>query len=119
VTFAARPQDHSQKVNKKMYRGALRSIFSELLRQNRLLVVEKFSLELPKTKLLVQKLKEMALKDVLIITNELDKNLFLASRNLHTVDVRDTTNVNPASLIAFEQVLMTASAVKKVEDMLT
>ncbi len=77
VTFAARPQDHSQKVNKKMYRGALKSILSELVRQDRLIVVEKFSVEAPKTKLLAQKLKDMALEDVLIITGELDENLFL------------------------------------------
>lgn len=76
VTFAARPQDHSQKVNKKMYRGALKSILSELVRQDRLIVVEKFSVEAPKTKLLAQKLKDMALEDVLIITGELDENLF-------------------------------------------
>jgi len=82
VTFAARPQDHSQKVNKKMYRGALKSILSELVRQDRLIVVEKFSVEAPKTKLLAQKLKDMALEDVLIITGELDENLFLAARNL-------------------------------------
>ena len=74
VTFAARPQDHSQKVNKKMYRGALKSILSELVRQDRLIVVEKFSVEAPKTKLLAQKLKDMALEDVLIITGELDEN---------------------------------------------
>ena len=76
MTFAARPQDHSQKVNKKMYRGALKSILSELVRQDRLIVVEKFSVEAPKTKLLAQKLKDMALEDVLIITGELDENLF-------------------------------------------
>lgn len=75
MTFAARPQDHSQKVNKKMYRGALKSILSELVRQDRLIVVEKFSVEAPKTKLLAQKLKDMALEDVLIITGELDENL--------------------------------------------
>lgn len=80
MTFAARPQDHSQKVNKKMYRGALKSILSELVRQDRLIVVEKFSVEAPKTKLLAQKLKDMALEDVLIITGELDENLFLAAR---------------------------------------
>ncbi|EDZ9581679.1 50S ribosomal protein L4, partial [Salmonella enterica subsp. enterica serovar Kentucky] len=108
VTFAARPQDHSQKVNKKMYRGALKSILSELVRQDRLIVVEKFSVEAPKTKLLAQKLKDMALEDVLIITGELDENLFLAARNLHKVDVRDATGIDPVSLIAFDKVVMTA-----------
>ena len=118
VTFAARPQDHSQKVNKKMYRGALKSILSELVRQDRLIVVESFSVEAPKTKLLAQKLKDMALEDVLIITGELDENLFLAARNLHKVDVRDATGIDPVSLIAFDKVVMTADAVKQVEEML-
>ncbi|MBD3705355.1 50S ribosomal protein L4 [Klebsiella pneumoniae] len=118
VTFAARPQDHSQKVNKKMYRGALKSILSELVRQDRLIVVEKFSVEAPKTKLLAQKLKDMALEDVLIITGELDENLFLAARNLHKVDVRDANGIDPVSLIAFDKVVMTADAVKQVEEML-
>ena len=113
VTF-----DHSQKVNKKMYRGALKSILSELVRQDRLIVVEKFSVEAPKTKLLAQKLKDMALEDVLIITGELDENLFLAARNLHKVDVRDATGIDPVSLIAFDKVVMTADAVKQVEEML-
>ncbi|XPE60612.1 50S ribosomal protein L4 [Shigella flexneri] len=94
VTFAARPQDHSQKVTKKMYRGALKSILSELVRQDRLIVVEKFSVEAPKTQLLAQKLKDMALEEVLIITGELDENLFLAARNLHKVDVRDATGID-------------------------
>ncbi len=118
VTFAAKTQDHSQKVNKKMYRGALKSILSELVRQDRLIVVEKFSLEAPKTKLLVQKLKDMALEDVLIITGELDENLFLAARNLYKVDVRDAAGIDPVSLIAFDKVVMTAEAVKQVEEML-
>ena len=111
VTFAARPQDHS-------HRGALKSILSELVRQDRLIVVEKFSVEAPKTKLLAQKLKDMALEDVLIITGELDENLFLAARNLHKVDVRDATGIDPVSLIAFDKVVMTADAVKQVEEML-
>ncbi len=118
VTFAAKPQDHSQKVNKKMYRGALKSILSELVRQERLIVVEKFSVEAPKTKLLAQKLKDMALEDVLIITGELDENLFLAARNLYKVDVRDVAGIDPVSLIAFDKVVMTADAVKQVEEML-
>lgn len=118
VTFAARPQDHSQKVNKKMYRGALRSILSELVRQERLIVVEKFAVDAPKTKLLVQKLKDMALKDVLIITGELDENLYLAARNLYKVDVRDSNGIDPVSLIAFDKVVMTTDAVKQVEEML-
>ncbi|PKF60836.1 50S ribosomal protein L4 [Psychromonas sp. psych-6C06] len=118
VTFAARPQDHSQKVNKKMYRGAVRSILSELVRQDRLIVVENFSVEAPKTKELKAKLNEMELKDVLIITEELDENLFLAARNLYKVDVRDVQGIDPVSLIAFDKVVVTAAAVKKIEESL-
>jgi large subunit ribosomal protein L4 len=119
VTFAAKPQNHSQKVNKKMYRGALMSILSELVRQGRLIVVENFAVESPKTKELAAKLKVMDLNDVLIITKEVDENLFLASRNLHKVDVRDVQGIDPVSLIAFENVLMTADAVKQLEEKLS
>ncbi|OBW93515.1 50S ribosomal protein L4 [Gallibacterium salpingitidis] len=118
VTFAAKPQDHSQKVNKKMYRGAIKSILSELVRQERLIVVEKFEVEAPKTKVLVQKLKQMALDDVLIITANVDENLYLAARNLYKVDVRDVQGIDPVSLIAFDKVVMTVDAVKQVEEML-
>ncbi|MEJ2764583.1 50S ribosomal protein L4 [Photobacterium sp. MCCC 1A19761] len=118
VTFAARPQDHSQKVNKKMYRGAMKSILSELVRQERLIVVDNFSVEAPKTKALVAKLKELELTDALIVTGELDENLFLAARNLYKVDVRDAKAIDPVSLIAFDKVVMTADAVKQVEEML-
>ena len=118
VTFAAKPQDHSQKVNRKMYRGAIMSILSELVRQDRLVVVEKFEVAAPKTKVLVQKLKEMALDDVLIITADLDENLFLAARNLYKVDVRDVQAIDPVSLIAFEKVVITTDAVKQIEEML-
>ncbi|WP_372882935.1 50S ribosomal protein L4 [Psychromonas sp.] len=118
VTFAARPQDHSQKVNKKMYRGAVKSILSELVRQDRLIVVENFSVEAPKTQELKAKLKDLDLKDVLIITEELDENLFLAARNLYKVDVRDVQGIDPVSLIAFDKVLVTAAAVKKIEESL-
>ncbi|WP_158366455.1 50S ribosomal protein L4 [Candidatus Williamhamiltonella defendens] len=118
ITFSAKPQNHSQKVNKKMYQGALKSILSELVRQNRLIVVETFSVEKPKTKLLIQKLKEMSLRDVLIIIEKVDENLFLASRNLYKVDVRDAANIDPVSLISFNTVVMTGSAVKQLEEML-
>ena len=118
VTFAARPQDHSKKINKKMYRGALRCILSELIRQERLLIVDDFTLEDHKTKGLVQKLSEFDLKDVLIVSEEIDKNLYLASRNLYKVDVRDAAAVDPVSLIEFDKVLMTLPALKKVEGML-
>jgi len=118
VTFAAKPQNYSQKVNKKMYRGAMICILSELVRQDRLIIVEEFSIIAPKTKLLVQKLKEMDIKDVLIITNIIDKTLYLAARNLYKVDVCDATSINPVSLIAFNTVVITTDAVKQVEEML-
>ncbi|MGL4475936.1 MAG: 50S ribosomal protein L4 [Shewanella sp.] len=118
VTFAAKTQDHSQKVNKKMYRGALMSILSELVRQDRLIVVEEFSVEAPKTKELKAKLAAMDLEDVLIVTAEVDENLFLAARNLYKVDVRDVAGLDPVSLIAFNKVLVTAAAVKQIEEML-
>ena len=118
VTFAAKPQDHSQKVNRKMYRGAIQSILSELVRQERLVVVEKFGVEAPKTKELLTKLQALDLKDVLIVTPEVEENLFLAARNLYKVDVRDVTGIDPVSLIAFDKVLMTADAVKQIEEML-
>jgi large subunit ribosomal protein L4 len=118
VTFAARPQDHSQKVNKKMYRAALQSILSELVRQERLIVVEQFAIDAPKTKDLVAKLKSLELTDVLIVTPEVDENLFLAARNLYKVDVRDVAGLDPVSLIAFDKVLITADAVKQIEEML-
>ena len=118
VTFAAKPQDHSQKVNRKMYRGAIQSILSELVRQDRPVVVEKFGVDAPKTKELLTKLQALDLKDVLIVTPEVEENLFLAARNLYKVDVRDVTGIDPVSLIAFDKVLMTADAVKQIEEML-
>ena len=118
VTFAAKPQDHSQKVNKKMYRGAIQSILSELVRQERFVVVEAFDVETPKTKALAAKLNEMSLKDVLIITEEVSENLFLAARNLYKVDVRDAATIDPVSLIAFDKIVVTAGAVKQIEEML-
>ena len=118
ITFVAKPQDHSQKVNKKMYRGAIKSILSELVRQDRLVVVEKFELDAPKTKVLVQKLKDLAVEDALIITASLDENLFLAARNLYKVDVRDVQGIDPVSLIAFDKVIVTVDAVKQIEEIL-
>jgi len=118
VTFAASPQDHSQKVNKKMYRAAMRSILSELARTDRLVVVEAFSVEQPKTKLLVEALKGLGVESVLIVSGEVDHNLYLAARNLHKVDVRDVDGVDPVSLIAFDKVIVTVDAVKKFEEAL-
>ncbi len=118
VTFAARPQDHAQKLNRKMYRSALRSIMSELARQDRLVVVEDFELEQPKTKLLVSKLGSFGLDEALIISEEVNENLYLSSRNLHKVDVRDVNGIDPVSLIRFEKVLVTVPALKKIEELL-
>ena len=117
-SFAAKPQDWAQKVNRKMYRGAMQCILAELVRQDRLLVVENFNVETPKTQELAAKLKAMELKDVLIVTDEVDENLFLSARNLYKVDVRDVHGIDPVSLIAFDKVLMTAAAVKQIEEML-
>lgn len=118
VTFAARPQDHSQKVNRKMYRAAMRSILSELVRQERLVVVEEFSVEAPKTKQVAAKLKELNIEKVLIVTEEADEKLYLAARNLPHVDVVDVAAADPVSLVAFDKVLVTVSALRKFEEKL-
>jgi len=118
VTFAARPQDHSQKVNKKMYRSAMRSILSELARQDRLVAVEDFTVEAPKTKLLATKLSEMKLEKVLIVTAELNTDLYLAARNLPHVDVIEANAADPVSLIAYENVLVTVPALRQFEEKL-
>lgn len=118
VTFAAKPQDHSQKVNKKMYRAAIRCIFSELVRQDRLVVVEELKLEAPKTKLMVAKLKEMDLANVLIVTEGVDLDLYLAARNLPRVNVLDAAAIDPVSLVGSDKVLVTVAALKKIEEML-
>ena len=118
VTFAAKPQDHSVKVNRKMYRGALRCIVSELIRQDRLVAVDAFQVEEPKTKALLSQLKSLDLSSVLIVTEEVDQNLYLASRNVNSVDVRDVEGIDPVSLIAHDKVLITVSALKKLEEAL-
>jgi large subunit ribosomal protein L4 len=117
-TFAAVPQDHSRKINKKMYRGAMQCIVSELIRQDRLIVVDDFKLDDHKTKSLLAKLNEFQLDNVLIVSEQVDKNLYLASRNLHGVDVMDADGVDPVSLIGFEKVLVTVPALKKLEGLL-
>lgn len=118
VTFAAQPRDHSQKVNKKMYRAAMRCIFSELVRQERLVVVEEFAVESPKTKQFVAKLNELELDNALLITEDVEQNLYLASRNVPHVDVRDAEALDPVSLVGFEKVLVTVAALKKIEEKL-
>ena len=115
VTFAAQPQEHSVKVNKKMYRGALQCIWSELIRQERLVVVEDLVIEQPKTKVLVEKLRDLGLSETLIVVEKIDENLRLASRNLSKTDVRDLTHVDPLCLISNEKVLVTAGALKGLE----
>lgn len=118
VTFAAQPRGFEQKLNKKMYRAALRCILSELNRQERLVVVEEFDLDAPKTKGLVQKLAQYDLSEALIVSDTVSENLYLASRNLHKVDVRDVQGIDPVSLVGFEKVVVTVSALKKLEEAL-
>lgn len=118
VTFAARPQDWSQKLNRKMYRAAIRSILSELVRQDRLLVVDSFTVDAPKTKDLIERLNKLGANNVMIVTQDLSDNLYLSSRNLHNVGICDVNNLDPVSLIRFEKVIMTADAVKKIEETL-
>ncbi|MCZ6888680.1 MAG: 50S ribosomal protein L4 [Gammaproteobacteria bacterium] len=120
--FAAKPQDHSQKVNRKMYRGALRCILSELIRQDRLIATDNFSVDAPKTKSLVEKLKNVAagetLTNVLIVAEVVDENLYLSARNLNNVDVSDVEGVDPVSLLSHEKVLITVDALKRFEEVL-
>lgn len=116
--FAARPRDFTQKVNRKMYRAAIRSILSELLRQDRLVVVDSFGVDEAKTRALVAKLAALGLDNVLVVTTGADDKLRLSARNLHKVEVMDAAAVDPVSLIRFEKVLMTADAVKKFEEQL-
>jgi large subunit ribosomal protein L4 len=118
ATFAAKPRDYEQKLNKKMYRAALQCILSELNRQERLIVVESFDIDAPKTKALVQKLAQYNLTDVLIVTEEISENLFLASRNLYKVGVSDAQGIDPVSLIGFDKVVVTVPALKKFEEIL-
>ncbi|VFP79343.1 50S ribosomal protein L4 [Buchnera aphidicola] len=117
VTFAAKPKKYFLKINKKMYKGAIKSIFSELIRQNRLFLFKNFSIESPKTKILLKKLKLMNFIRALIITDDINKNLLFASRNLYSICVLDVKSINPVSLISYENVLITVSAIKKIEVM--
>jgi large subunit ribosomal protein L4 len=117
VTFAAKPRDHSKKVNKKMYHGAMQAILSELVRQERLIVVEDFMIDAPKTKAFSAKLKELELTNVLVVVEEVDDNLYLGCRNIHNVDVIDVQGVNPVNLIGFKKVLFTVGALKKAEEL--
>ena len=118
VTFAASPRDHEQKVNRKMYRGAMRCILSELVRQDRLVVVDTLSVDQPKTKALVAKLKDLNAEKALIVCESVDENLYLSARNLPHVDVTDVQAADPVSLVAHEKVVVTVEALKKFEEML-
>lgn len=118
VTFAAKPRDHAQKINKKMYRGAMCAILSELARQQRLLVVDEIKLEQPKTKLLSAQLAELKAREVLIVTDALTDNLSLAARNLPHVDVITDSEINPYNLIGFEKVMLTEAALKRIGERL-
>jgi len=119
VTFAARPRDYSQKVNKKMYRGAIRSILSELLRQERLIVVESISVDAPKTKQLVATLKGLGAEKALIVSEAPDDNLYLAARNVYGVAVTDVAGIDPVSLVGSDKVVMTVDALRMVEGWLS
>lgn len=116
--FAATPRDYTQKINRKMYRAAMRSILSELVRQERLVAIDSFAVDAPKTRELVGKLNELGLDNVLIVTVDADDNLYLAARNLPGVAVCDVASADPVSLIGFDKVLMTKAAIEKIEERL-
>jgi large subunit ribosomal protein L4 len=117
-TFAATPRDHSQKVNRKMYRGAMQAILSELVRQDRLLVVDSLDVAEPRTAVLLGKLSELGFETGLIVTNELDENLYLASRNVPGVYTVDVSGIDPVGLVAADKVIMTVDAVEKIQEWL-
>jgi large subunit ribosomal protein L4 len=117
-TFAATPQDHSQKVNKKMYRGAMQAILSELVRQDRLVVVDSLEIKEPRTADLLSKLAELGFEKGLIVTSELDENVYLSSRNVPGVYTLDVSGIDPVSLVAADKVIMTVDAVEKIQEWL-
>lgn len=118
-TFAARPRDYSQKVNKKMYRAALRSVFSELVRQDRLVITDSITMEAPKTKELAEKLKKLKLNNVLIVNEAFDEKVYLSARNLPDVGICDAAAIDPVVLMRFEKVLITLPALKLIEERLS
>lgn len=120
VTFAAKPKKYYQKINKKMYKGAIKSILSKLMHENRIFLIEDFLLKQPKTKFLLENIKKIVSnKSTLIITNIIDKNLFLSSRNLYKFSILDIFHINPVSLVNFEITLITKSAIRELEQKLT
>jgi large subunit ribosomal protein L4 len=118
VTFAAQPRDYAQKMNRKMYRAAMRSILSELVRQERMLVIDDFEMAAPRTRELADKLKALGVSKVLLVTRELSEALYLSARNLVNVGVCDVTALDPVSLLRFDKVVMTVSAIKQLEESL-
>lgn len=115
-TFAARPQDWSQKVNRKMYRGAMKSILSELVRQERLVVVDDLTIDQPKTKVFLAKMKELDVANALIVADDAGQNLYLSARNVPHIEVSDVAGLNPVNLVAYDKVVITVAALKKVEE---
>ncbi|MCR3754652.1 MAG: 50S ribosomal subunit protein L4 [Candidatus Westeberhardia cardiocondylae] len=118
VTFAAKNRSFLKKVNRRMYRGALKSIFSKLLQQDRLIISKEFTITAPKTKLLIDKLRSMKLENVLILLEKMDTNLFFSSRNLSNVVVREISRIDPVILISYKRVLITVDAVRRLEEIL-
>lgn len=118
VTFAAVPRDHAQKVNRKMYRGAMQAILSELVRQERLVIVDAFEIAEPRTTALIARLKDLQFEKGLIVTAELDENVYLAARNLPGVYTLDVSGIDPVSLVAADRVIMTVEAVEKIQEWL-
>ena len=118
VTFAARPRSFGQKINKKMYKAAISSIVSELIRQDRLIVVESFNIGQPKTKELLEKIRPFNAENLLIISEEISENMYLSARNVPSVDISDINGADPVRLVGFDKILMTVSAIKKLEERL-
>ena len=116
VTFASRPRNFTKKINKKMYRAAIKSIFSELVRQNRLVAIEKPTLEKPKTKVFASFLNQFSLSKVLIITEKYDMNLYLSARNIPNVDIITVREINPVNLLKPDKVAVTSEAIKQIEE---
>ncbi len=119
VTFAARPRDYSKKLNKKMYRAAMRSIFSELVRSESLIIVDAFDVKEPKTKLMLAELDKLNTRDALLVDSESDKNIELSIRNIPHCDVIEVSALNPVSLVGHDKVVMTSTAVEKVQEWLS
>ncbi|QJC32938.1 50S ribosomal protein L4 [Enterobacteriaceae endosymbiont of Donacia semicuprea] len=119
VTFASKNKIYNKKINKKMFRGALKSIFSELIRKKRLILIKELIVKKPKTKILIQKLKKYLSNKIMIITTFIDKNLFLASRNLYNIKIKNSININPLYLINANKIIITINAIKHIEEILS